>query len=533
MKQIYPINRTSDVKDPNSGNFLSDVISINNDTLNITKAKVSELKSQTEENGWFNGDGTITEEATPEDVQAAINGVSGISGVFLSDSNTLETPNKIIDGAICFDAPKIITTESLVNLKTESDVTIDNEVTSNSNNPVSSKGINNALSELSSVINTQLEEKANKSELFSGDYNDLINKPELFDGSYDSLTDTPELFDGDYNSLSNKPQIFSGNYNDLTNKPNVVERFEINDGESAPAGTKNGDIVTVNFSNKTLLGTVTESDIKEFNSYSVGSNTVFYPTFDTYQINLHNILSDTQTYRYIIIESPLELSNGIYFDEAGIDCYSHNCTSVNYDSSTGMYSLTIDLNILSSAESEIDSYNEIYARPDFVYDKYEDLEAALQGKDFVYKVYSVSVESKVHHYDNGVLIALGESTQPDWNQNDSTASDFIKNKPTLFNGSYNDLTDKPTIPSLTGYATETWVGNQGYLTSHQDISGKANVSDTGVKTNLTTTNKTTLVDAINEVNSEVGAARILLYNIIHGTSYTTIAQIEAAEQQNG
>lgn len=62
-----------------------------------------------------------------------------------------------------------------------------------------------------------------------------------------------------------------------------------------------------------------------------------------------------------------------------------------------------------------------------------------------------------------------------------------------FSGSYNDLTDKPTIPtvptnvsaftndagyltqhqSLSGYATEQWVGQQGYLTEHQDISGKA------------------------------------------------------------
>lgn len=32
-------------------------------------------------------------------------------------------------------------------------------------------------------------------------------------------------------------------------------------------------------------------------------------------------------------------------------------------------------------------------------------------------------------------------------------------------GSYTDLINTPTIPSLTGYATETWVGQQGYLTS--------------------------------------------------------------------
>ena len=35
--------------------------------------------------------------------------------------------------------------------------------------------------------------------------------------------------------------------------------------------------------------------------------------------------------------------------------------------------------------------------------------------------------------------------QSDWNQTNSAVVDFIKNKPTLFSGSYNDLTDKPTI----------------------------------------------------------------------------------------
>ncbi len=36
--------------------------------------------------------------------------------------------------------------------------------------------------------------------------------------------------------------------------------------------------------------------------------------------------------------------------------------------------------------------------------------------------------------------------------------------------------DKSEIPSLDGYATETWVEGKGYLTEHQDISGKLDVS---------------------------------------------------------
>ena len=74
--------------------------------------------------------------------------------------------------------------------------------------------------------------------------------------------------------------------------------------------------------------------------------------------------------------------------------------------------------------------------------------------------------------------------QSDWSEADSTKVDYIKNKPSLAtvatSGSYTDLSNKPTIPTdtsdltngagfitssaLSGYATETWVTNQDYIT---------------------------------------------------------------------
>lgn len=76
-------------------------------------------------------------------------------------------------------------------------------------------------------------------------------------------------------------------------------------------------------------------------------------------------------------------------------------------------------------------------------------------------------------------------------------------------GSYNDLTNKPSIPSpvdLTGYATQAWVGNQHYLTSHQDITGKVNATD--IKSTITTsdTNPVNSVAVIAYINSLDGSS---------------------------
>lgn len=77
--------------------------------------------------------------------------------------------------------------------------------------------------------------------------------------------------------------------------------------------------------------------------------------------------------------------------------------------------------------------------------------------------------------------------QSDWEQTDSTKVDYIKNKPNVYdkpNGGIpktdlaNDVQASlnkadTAIQSLNGYATESWVTNQGYLTQHQSLDGYA------------------------------------------------------------
>jgi hypothetical protein len=110
--------------------------------------------------------------------------------------------------------------------------------------------------------------------------------------------------------------------------------------------------------------------------------------------------------------------------------------------------------------------------------------------------------------------ALQSQTQANWTQTNTSADDYIKNKPTLAtvatSGSYNDLSNKPTIPTkvsdltndsgftsnagtITGITMNgvskgtSGVVNLGtVITAHQDISGKANASDVYTKTQTDT-----------------------------------------------
>lgn len=100
-----------------------------------------------------------------------------------------------------------------------------------------------------------------------------------------------------------------------------------------------------------------------------------------------------------------------------------------------------------------------------------------------------SDNTKKSYIKNKPTIPSGQ-VQSDWAQDDSTEVDFIKNKPTLANvatsGSYDDLSDKPTIPSDTTYifsegstngafqvtpsgGTAQTVYVHGVLTSHQSV----------------------------------------------------------------
>ena len=99
---------------------------------------------------------------------------------------------------------------------------------------------------------------------------------------------------------------------------------------------------------------------------------------------------------------------------------------------------------------------------------------------------------------DGIASGAEVNVQSDWNVTDTTSDAYIKNKPTLFSGSYNDLTNKPTIPTVNngqltiqknGTNVATFTANQsGNATANITVPTKVSelTNDSGFTTNTGT-----------------------------------------------
>lgn len=80
-------------------------------------------------------------------------------------------------------------------------------------------------------------------------------------------------------------------------------------------------------------------------------------------------------------------------------------------------------------------------------------------------------------------------------------------------GSYNDLSNKPAIPSLSGYATQSWVQSQGYLTS---VPAQSWASITGKPSTFTPADHTHSAD-------DITSGTLAIARIPTGTTSSTVA----------
>lgn len=99
-----------------------------------------------------------------------------------------------------------------------------------------------------------------------------------------------------------------------------------------------------------------------------------------------------------------------------------------------------------------------------------------------------------------------------------------------FSGSYNDLKDRPTIPTVPTKVS-AFTNDAGYLTQHQDISGKANVSDLKAHTvnsdiHVTAAEKAAWNENVLPSVSPSDSGKILMVNSSGVPAWTTITNAE-------
>ena len=127
--------------------------------------------------------------------------------------------------------------------------------------------------------------------------------------------------------------------------------------------------------------------------------------------------------------------------------------------------------------------------------------------------------------------------QSDWNVSNTSAVDFIKNKPTLFSGAYNDLTGKPTIPSnlgdLANVASTAPNNNEVLKWNGSNWAPATDASGGGTFTSLTDTpaNFTSQAGKYLKVNAGATALEYVTLPVDPDTN-TTYSQASVADGSN-
>ena len=220
--------------------------------------------------------------------------------------------------------------------------------------------------------------------------------PAGFDGDYNSLTNKPTLFDGDYNSLSNRPSIptVPTNVSAFVNDAGYVTESTLVEGDHY---VTQQDLVTNNY--------VTTADIPT--NVSAFTNDAGYITSYTEQQVL-SISNDT-----------IYLTGGSYVKlPAGFDGDYNSLTNAPEIPTvpTNVSAFTNDAGYLTTATVQ---------------------EAA-----------NIPTQVSAFNNDAGYITSADVPAQvnADWNATSGAAQ--IMNKPELFSGDYNDLTNQPTIPTV-------------------------------------------------------------------------------------
>ena len=304
----------------------------------------------------------------------------------------------------------------------------------------------------------------------------------------------------------NNKSTFSGNYNDLTNKPTIPSKTsQLNNDSGFITSIPSEYVTEVELSSKgyltqhqSLEGLATEEYVKnkiaeaqlegediDLSGYAVKSD--LEKKVD--KVEGKSLISDSEIVRLATVKNydDTEIRNTLNNKANASELHSHTNKSVldNITSSK--------VNEWNNKSTFDGNYNNLTNKPTIptkVSELTNDSGYLTTHQDISGKADKTELHS---HSNKNVLDGITSNKITEWDNKSN------------FSGNYNDLTNKPTIPTKTSqltndssfitsipneYVTETELTSKGYLTSHQDISGKADKSTLTAHTSDTTSHIT-------------------------------------------
>ena len=307
--------------------------------------------------------------------------------------------------------------------------------------PTIPKVISQLENDLNFVNITQLNTKADKVHthsynnledlptLFSGNYNDLINRPTVpsktseltndssFTTSTQLATKADKIHTHNYNDLEDKPTLFSGAYKDLTGKPTIPTLTSELENDS--------NFTTKAYVEQRITDVATSGEI-DLSDYVT-----------TAQLNTKADKVHTHSYEDLT-EKPT-LFSGAYKDLIGKPTIPTKTSDITNDSNFVTTSqLNAELNKKANT-SHTHVYSDILDAPVSFSGNYKDL------------INKPTIPTKVSDLENDENFATtsqlnsGLNTKANSTHTHSYAE--LEDLPTLFSGNYNDLLNKPKIPT--------------------------------------------------------------------------------------
>jgi uncharacterized protein (TIGR02145 family) len=274
---------------------------------------------------------------------------------------------------------------------------------------------------------------------FSGDYNDLTNTPVIpvvptelsaFNNDMGYITEYTET-DPQFNA-------WNKNYDDLINKPTI------------PTVPTNVSAFT---NDAGYLTSYTETD-PQFNAWDKDYNDLINkPTIPAIPTNVSTFNNDAN----YVTTSQLNAANYITAAQVPVQ------VNADWSATTGVAQILNKPTLFSG------NYNDLTNKPTLFSGNYNDL----TNKPTIPTVPTVV---SAFTNDAGYITAAQVPAQvnADWNATSGVAQ--ILHKPTLFSGDYNDLTNKPTIPTVPTNVS-AFTNDAGYLTSYAETDPQFNAWD--------------------------------------------------------